>query len=127
MTVGELIEELKQFPLDMPVACDGNIYYPPDSGYYDMGSVREVLLRSAVVLTVTQLEEIEQVVFTVSGKDLVKKNGELVGTMKADSFVDNSGSNVDSYTKVETTIYYADETGKKLKPYQYNHILIFLN
>ena len=90
-----------------------------DSGYYDMGSVREVLLRSAVVLTVTQLEEIEQVVFTVSGKDLVKKNGELVGTMKADSFVDNSGSNVDSYTKVETTIYYADETGKKLKPYQY--------
>jgi len=36
MTVGELIEKLKQFPLDMPVACDGNIYYPPDSGYYDI-------------------------------------------------------------------------------------------
>ena len=34
MTVGELIEKLKQFPLDMPVACDGNIYYPPDNGYY---------------------------------------------------------------------------------------------
>ena len=36
MTVGELIEKLKQFSLDMPVACDGNIYYPPDSGYYDI-------------------------------------------------------------------------------------------
>lgn len=36
MTVGELIEKLKQFPLDMPVACDGNIYYPPDNGYYDI-------------------------------------------------------------------------------------------
>lgn len=30
MTVGELIEELKKYPEDMPVACCGDIYYPPE-------------------------------------------------------------------------------------------------
>lgn len=36
MTVGELIEELKKWPLDMPVAVDGNISYPPESKYNDL-------------------------------------------------------------------------------------------
>ena len=31
MTVEQLINELKKWPLDMPVAVDDNIYYPPDS------------------------------------------------------------------------------------------------
>lgn len=30
MTVAELVEELKKWPQDMPVAVDGNIYYPPE-------------------------------------------------------------------------------------------------
>ncbi len=30
MTVSELIEELKKYPQDMPVACYGDIYYPPE-------------------------------------------------------------------------------------------------
>ena len=30
MTVGELIEELKKYPEDMPVAVCGDIMYPPD-------------------------------------------------------------------------------------------------
>lgn len=33
MTVGELIEELKKYPEDMPVAVDGNIMYPPEADY----------------------------------------------------------------------------------------------
>ncbi len=89
------------------------------SGYNDVSNIREMLLRSAVVLTVTQIDGIDKVMFTVSGKDLLKKNGEMVGTMNRESFVDNSGSNVSTYTKVDTTIYFADETGKRLKPYNY--------
>lgn len=30
MTVGELIEELKKYPEEMPVAVDGCINYPPE-------------------------------------------------------------------------------------------------
>ena len=30
MTVGQLIEKLKEYPLDMPVAVCGDIYYPPE-------------------------------------------------------------------------------------------------
>ena len=33
MTIKELIEELEKWPLDMPVAIDYNIYYPPESKY----------------------------------------------------------------------------------------------
>ena len=29
MTVSQLIDELKKYPQDMPVACCGDIYYPP--------------------------------------------------------------------------------------------------
>jgi len=31
MTVGKLIEELKKYPQDMPIACCGDIYYPPSA------------------------------------------------------------------------------------------------
>ena len=31
MTVGQLIEELKKYPHDMPVAVCGDIYYPPEN------------------------------------------------------------------------------------------------
>lgn len=30
MTVGELIEELKKYPQDIPVACCMDMYYPPE-------------------------------------------------------------------------------------------------
>ena len=30
MTVKELIDELSKYPQDMPVAVDGDIYYPPE-------------------------------------------------------------------------------------------------
>ena len=30
MTVRELIEKLEKYPLDMPVAVWGDIYYPPE-------------------------------------------------------------------------------------------------
>lgn len=30
MTIAELIKELKKYPQDMPVACYGDIYYPPE-------------------------------------------------------------------------------------------------
>lgn len=30
MTVGQLIEKLKEYPQDMPVAVCGDIYYPPE-------------------------------------------------------------------------------------------------
>lgn len=33
MTVGGLIEELKKYPQDMPVAVCGDIYYPPEADY----------------------------------------------------------------------------------------------
>ncbi len=33
MTVGELIEELKKCPQDMPVTVDMNIMWPPEADY----------------------------------------------------------------------------------------------
>lgn len=33
MKVSELIEELKKYPLDMPVSVDSSIMYPPEADY----------------------------------------------------------------------------------------------
>lgn len=36
MTIEELIKELKKYPQNMPVACCGEIYYPPENSKIDI-------------------------------------------------------------------------------------------
>lgn len=82
--------------------------------YYDMGASEEVLVRAAVVRTLTQLEGISFVSFTVDAKPLVYKSGGLVGSMSADSFVENPGGQINSSLQTTLTLYFANEDGTEL-------------
>lgn len=55
--------------------------------YYDLTAAQEVLLRASVVRTLTQLDSISYVTFTVNSIPLVDSDDEIVGSMGADDLL----------------------------------------
>lgn len=88
-----------------------------NEAYLNMTNVEEILLRASLVLTMIQIPDITQVVFTVNSAPLTDSAGKEIGAMNASNFV-NILLNEEGMLKQETdlTIYYTDETGTKLIP-----------
>ena len=82
--------------------------------YEMMDFTKEVLVRAAIVKTLTQIEGVELVRIQVEGKDLADVDGKPVGVMSADTFIDNTGEDMKKYEEVTLTLYFANETGDKL-------------
>lgn len=51
------------------------------SKYYGLGSVEEVICRTSVVWSLTSLDFLDSVIFTVEGSPLLSKDGEVYGAM----------------------------------------------
>ena len=66
---------------------DGLLTLDFDVRYLDPDPATEALTRAAIVLTLTQIEGVDGVLFLVSGTALMKNDTEPVGVMYADSFV----------------------------------------
>ena len=124
----ELVDALSQTP-------DKLEYYPPlsgrvhlldyhteedqvtmefDSQYKELPATTEILVRAAVVRTLTQVEGISYVSFIVQGEPLVDNLGNVVGIMSADQFIDNAGDEINAYEQAELRLYFADETRTRL-------------
>lgn len=85
-----------------------------DADYKKMGAVEEVLCRAAVVRTMTQIEGVDTVNFYVQDAPLTDSHGNLIGSMSADSFVENPGEQINSIQNTALTLYFANETGDAL-------------
>ncbi len=85
-----------------------------DKGYREMDSITEVLVRAAIVRTLSQVENISYISFTIEGEPLMDNGGAAVGTMSADMFIDNAGNEINSYEKVNLRLYFANENGDRL-------------
>ncbi len=83
--------------------------------YSSMDSVTEIFLRSAVVLTLTQLEDISYVTFNINGQPLKDANGNTIGTMKASNFIDKVGNTLNNYESTTVTLYFANLKGNALR------------
>ena len=57
---------------------EGKITVNFGGGYYEMGAVREVLCRAAIVQSLVQIDGIESVAFEVEGNPLTDKEGQVV-------------------------------------------------
>lgn len=90
--------------------------------YNEMNKVTELLCRSAMVLTMTQLKGIDYVNFSVNGEPLCLEPNEPVGSMKAEDFVDDGASNINSFQNLNVVLYYSDLTGKKLEAVDYQGV-----
>lgn len=91
-----------------------------DQGLYALEPASEVLLRAAVVKTLVQIKDVSYVNFTVEGEPYKDRNGNLVGSMNADSFVENPGEQINSSVETTLTLYFANEDGTKLVPEKRN-------
>ena len=86
-----------------------------ESRYNEMSKSKEVLFRAAVSQTVLQNEDINFVTFEVEGEPLKYDNGEEVGGMTVNTFIDNAKDELSSYYKKTVKLYFADSAGTGLK------------
>lgn len=82
--------------------------------YELLNKSEEVLLRAAVVESMTQIDEVYLIQFYVKGKPLENNHGEAVGYMRKDDFVQNTGTALNSYQQENVTLYFADSSGSGL-------------
>lgn len=85
-----------------------------NSSYHEMKREREVLLRAAVVQTLIQIPGVEYIGFFVEDEPLADGEGQLYGYMRAEDFVQNTGSSLHSYQVGNLQLYFANEKGDKL-------------
>ena len=93
---------------------EGQIILNVSKEYEQLKTTKEVLVRAAIVKTLTQVEGVEFVSMKVNGKDLADTLGNSVGIMSAETFIDNTGEDMKNYEEVSLTLYFSNETGDRL-------------
>ncbi len=69
-----------------------------------------------------EIEGINAVLFTIDGESLKDSDGNSIGLMTEDDFVENTGSSPSAYQTVELTLYFANESGDKLVPQKFRQV-----
>lgn len=89
-----------------------DIYF--NSAYGELSKSTEVLVRAAFVQTLVQVENVSFVSFYVGEQPLTDSDGNAIGMMRAEDFVQSTGSSIDSYQTTNLTLYFANKDGKLL-------------
>ena len=83
--------------------------------YKELSTTTEVLTRAALVSSLTAIPDVKYVMLTINGEPAVDVNGNTIGIMTADMFVDNAGTQqLDAVGTVTLQLYFANETGDGL-------------
>lgn len=94
--------------------ADGTLAIDVDNAYLNLPATTEVLVRAAIVRTLTQLPTVRYVGITVEGNPLFDNVGDVVGLMNADLFIDNDGNEINTYELARVRLYFANLEGDKL-------------
>lgn len=99
----------------LSVTLDGEqVIMNLDERYLLLKPGTAVLIRAAVVRTLTQVEGVTCVSFQIEGTPLADTAGNPLGTLTADMFIDNAGTEINAYQTTTLTLYFANETGDML-------------
>ena len=93
---------------------DETVLLDVDAAYLELPSLTEVLVRAAIVRTLTQVDGVSYVGITVEGSQLYDAVGSPVGWMSADQFIDNDGNESNTYELARVRLYFAGEDGNTL-------------
>lgn len=85
-----------------------------DEVYLQKDSISEVLRRAAIVKTLLQIDGVDGIAFTVAGNPITDSTQNPIGVMTGDTFVSNSGAEINSYETTTLQLYFADEMGERL-------------
>ncbi|MDE6128097.1 MAG: GerMN domain-containing protein, partial [Lachnospiraceae bacterium] len=75
------------------------LYLDVSEEYRGLNATTEILVRAALVRTMSQVEGIKYVAITVEGGQLHDSLGNVVGLMSAEQFIDNAGNEINAYDK----------------------------
>lgn len=96
------------------VLGDGQVTLQLSGDYALLDPTTEVLTRAAIVSSLTEIDGVDAAAFYLAGEPLTDENGRAVGVMTADSFINNSGSEIQNYEKTRLHLYFADSGGEHL-------------
>lgn len=85
-----------------------------DSAYLELTADIEILIRAAIVKSLSQLERIQKISFMVNSQPLSDSNGKIIGPMDKNSFVENMGTDINNYQEDILYLYFPDMEYKKL-------------
>ena len=94
---------------------ENRLIFDFSSSYNTVSAQEEILMRAAVVKTFTQIPEVSTVEFRVEGQPLVLSSGTIPGAMKSSDFKDIFGSGLNAYTETRVVLYFANESGDRLR------------
>ena len=95
---------------------DGMIWVDFNHAYHDLNPVDEVLLRASIVKDYVQIPNIYLVTITAEGTPIVDSQGQEIGAMSLDSFLENTGKEIMAYQYKELILYFTNEEGNQLVP-----------
>lgn len=93
---------------------DGRLTIDFNDIYKSMDHIHEVLFRAAVVQTMTQIADVQEIVFTIEGEALLNSANEAVGPMQASSFLNSEGESINAYQYQALSLYFAVSGGECL-------------
>lgn len=93
---------------------EGQLLLNFDDNYKNQEIITEILVRAAIVRTLTQVKDVQYVSFLVSSQPLMDASGNLVGVMNRDNFIDNEGNEINTYERVRMRLYFANAEGNGL-------------
>ena len=95
---------------------DGMIRVDFNQEYHDLNPVDEVLFRASIVKDYVQIPNIYLVTITAEGTPIVDSQGQEIGAMSLDSFLENTGKEIMAYQYKELNLYFTNEEGNQLVP-----------
>lgn len=93
---------------------NANVTLNMNESYSDMSRTKEVLIRAGLVRTLVQIEGVDSVTLLIAGEPLKDSKGVEIGPLYENSFIENSGKEINSYVNTTLKLYFADSEGQAL-------------
>lgn len=90
---------------------DGNLNLYLIGNYDSLDTYTEILVRAAIVKTLVQIDGVDSVSMFINNAPLTDLNGDSIGAMTADTFIEDFGQETDSLLSTELTLYFASADG----------------
>lgn len=112
------VDYMKPIPNEVEIEdyqlSDGALSIYFDRDYYTMENYSEVLMRASIVKTILQVDGVDNITFYVSNSPLVDSAGNVIGSMSADTFIEDFGEETDSLLNTTLILYFASADGQSL-------------
>ena len=103
--------------LNFTIEEDMNLVLNLSSDYDELSLEEKVILRAALVRTLTQLEGIQTVEIRIENQPATLFDGTVIGKMHASDFTDVMSAGLNEFTEIDMKLYFSNEDGTKLVLY----------